>query len=124
MTLSLQNLWSKVLSSSANTLCLIWSNNILLGQSKVSNLDITICSHQNIFRFQITIENILRMKMMQCKKNIRGIKSCCVLFKSTNLREIEEKFSTRTILKNKEELTITLECVIHLYYKRMSDIFL
>lgn len=64
------------------------------------------------------------MKVVQCQQDVRGIESCGVFLEPADLGKVEEEFTSRTILKHKEQLAIALERVIHLNDEWMPNVFL
>lgn len=124
MTLIEKNLRSKVLGCSTNTLGIIMPKDVFLRQTEISNFDVSVVTHKNVLWFQISVENILRVQVMQSQEYIGCIESGGILLESTNLRKIEEKLTTWAIFEHKKELAITLEGIVHLDNKRMSNIFL
>lgn len=63
------------------------------------------------------------MEALQSKKHIGCIELGTLLFKSSNLGDVEKQFSTRTIVQYKEQFLFILECVIHSDNKRMCNFF-
>lgn len=64
------------------------------------------------------------MKVVQCQQDVRGVESGGVFLETADLGKVEEEFTSRTILKHKEQLAIALERVIHLNDEGMPNVFL
>ena len=62
--------------------------------------------------------------MVKCQKNIACVESGCIFLESANLGQVKEEFTTWAVLKDKEKLAVTLECIVHLDNKWVTDVFL
>ena len=100
------------------------TDDVLFRQAEICNLDIAISSDKHVLRLEVSVEDVLRMEMVQCKEDVGGIEPSCVLLESSNLTQVEKELPTWAVLKHERQFAIALECVIHLDDKRVSDIFL
>ena len=123
MPLSLNNFRCKIFCSSTDTLCLSMSNYIFLWKPKVCYLCVSISCHQHIFRLEISVENVLRMQVMQCQQDITCVESGSIFLEPSNLRKIEKEFSTWAVFQHKEQFTLTLEGIVHFDNEWMLYIF-
>ena len=62
--------------------------------------------------------------MLQREQDVGRVKPSGVFLKPTNLRKVEEQFTSWAVFQDEEQLAITLEGIIHFYDERMADIFL
>lgn len=58
-----KHLWSHVLRTAAVRICDVFIRNIRFGKSKISDFDVSILIEKNIFKFQISKKNVLRMQI-------------------------------------------------------------
>jgi hypothetical protein len=61
------------------------------------------------------------MKMLKGKKHVRCVKSGYVFLQSAYFREVEKKFSSRTIFQYEKKFGWGGESIVHLYNERMSN---
>ena len=74
--------------------------------------------------YLLSIEDVQRMQMLKSEQNISRVKLSSILFEPANLAQVEEKFTTRTVLQTEEEFVFGLEGVVHLDNEFMIDTFL
>ena len=72
VTLILQDLGSEVFRSSAEGEGSIFN---LLGKSKISQFEISISSNQNIFRFEIPVDDVFGVKVLKDENHVRCVKA-------------------------------------------------
>ena len=70
----------------------------------------------------LSIKNVLRVQMLDGKKNVGSIKFGCILLKTANLGQVEEEFAPGAILQAKEQLFGVLEGVKHLHNEFIVDV--
>ena len=119
MALTLQNFRRQILCSSTETFSVLHSLNILFGKAEVGELDVAVNSYEDVFRLEVTIENVHLVEVLKGKENVSRVEPSGILLESTDLAEVKKELSARTVLQTKEQFVFTLESVVHLHDKRM-----
>ena len=89
------------------------------GKTEVSQTYISVLVHKNIFWFQITIYNILGMKMAKCHCYLNSIKTRPFLREAGDLTKVREKLTTSDKSHHEEYFMFCLEDIIHANKERM-----
>ncbi len=66
-----------IVGSAANGVSLLAANSF--GKAKVSDLDVAIGVHQQVFRLQVSVHNALGMEVLQGQDDIGGIEPSCLV---------------------------------------------
>ena len=56
----------------------------------------------NVIRFQVSVNNISLMQILQCKQNFSSIKSCSILIKASFMSNDLSKITSWAEVKNQE----------------------
>jgi len=122
-----QNFWRQILSSSTKRLgILIWLEE--LGQPEICQFNVSLLIHQNVFRFQIPVDNLISVKIPKCHEYLSTDKLDSFLREPLVLAEVIEDIPSLNVFQEKVESKIILENVIHCQNERIlglkQDVFL
>lgn len=70
--------------------------------------------YENVLRFQIPIQHILRMDVLQAEQHLRKVEPCLLLRKPRLALKQIEQLATRAKVDHKVQVLLTLECVLQL----------
>lgn len=118
VALMCENLWSKVTSSSAKRLVYVLSLR-LLGQTKVRQLQISICFHKDVFRLQISVNDILVVKVLKGNGHLSYHELSLLLSEFSNRAQVAEELTTLNEIHDEENSVLVLEDVIHADQERV-----
>lgn len=107
-----QDFWRKVLRCAAERVRLL----ILLedlGEAEIGQADISIFAHENVFRLQISINDLLLVEMPESQGDCERIELRTLLRKLPRLSEVHEQLASSHKLHDKEDLLLSLEHVLH-----------
>ena len=114
VTLSVQNFRSEIFRRTAKAVGATGTvGDPFLGQSKVGETNVTLGVEQYIFWFQISVHNVEAMHVAESKYDFRGIKARSFLSELPQLAEMEEEFSTSTVVQDEVQLVLGLKCHVH-----------
>lgn len=122
-----EDLWSQVVWSTAEGVGLSVSFEHL-GKSEISQTDVSILVHQDIFWLKISVDDLFAVEMTQSHSNLDCIELCPILWESGHLTQVGEELSSSHESHDKEDLLVGLEHVAHTNEEWMvglqEDIFL
>ena len=107
-----KNLWCKIIGSTAERICLLISLDDLR-KTEVSKAYIAVFIHENVFRFEITIDDILAVQMTQSHGNLNCVETRSLFRESCNLAQMGEKLTSTHESHDEEYFVVCLEDVIH-----------
>jgi hypothetical protein len=106
----LNDLWNIVLPTPYKRIELLFTLTDRFTQPKISQFDVSITSQEHILRFQISIHNSLRMKILHCKDDLTDVESCFIYVKASFEVKVPRHVSILTELKAKIQFLRGLEC--------------
>lgn len=71
-------------------------------QTEICNLDVTIDVNQNVFRFNISIHNVLSMKVLEAKEKLGKIEPRLFFGKLLDLAQMEKHLTSCAKIHYKE----------------------
>lgn len=121
VTLFMQYFRCKVVWCAAKrkSLCTIVKN---LSQAEICKADIPIFIHQDVFWFQVTINNLLLVQVSDSHAYLNRVESSTIFCESLGITQVHEKFSTTNKTHYKKNLFWSLEDVTHANQKRMISL--
>ena len=99
--LLVEHLWSHVLWATTVSCSKLISFKSLFAETKISYFKVTIHVNHNVFRFDISIDDMLIMKILNSKKNFNETISSLILCHSFHLSQIKEEFTSWTVFISK-----------------------
>jgi len=75
--------------------------------------ELTVFSNQNVFRLQVSVDNLVLVEMAQRKGNLRSEETHVVLGEALDLHEMTEKLSALNELHQEVNSVLVLEDVLH-----------
>lgn len=98
---------------------LFWQN---LREAEIGQFEIAIEIDQNVFWFEVSVKNIIRMQVVEREENVGSIELGSLLLKSANLLQVEEELASGTVVESHEQAFIVLEAVVHLDHVWMLNL--
>lgn len=80
----------------------------LLGESKVGEFDVTLAVQQDVLRFQVPVDHIFRVKILQRTHDFSGEEHACVVTELPTTAQVAEELATRNKLHQHEETPIIM----------------
>jgi hypothetical protein len=120
MTLVQNNLRGNVLRSTANSESSSLIEN--LGKSEIGKLQITVVSDQEILGFEISIDDILGVKVFKTASNSGSVESGLLSRERFDRSEVSEELSSVDQLKNQIEILGILSESLKVDDERMRDL--
>lgn len=93
-----------------------------LGQAEVGHKEVTVFANKHIFRLEITIDDTLRMKMSEGKRNLCRKELGLVLGEHAHLDKMTEELATFDKFHQEVDAVLVLEHVLHVNQKRMVNL--
>lgn len=121
MAYSLKHFWRHILRRTAKRVTFLHSWNDFC-QAKVRNLDVTINIDENVLRFEVAINDIEIMEVLDPEQNLAKIKLGQFFRKTFKFAQVEEDFTACADIDNKEQLVLILEGPVHLHYERVVNL--
>ena len=123
VTLSIQNFRGQVFRCSTKTIGSADTvTDALLGQAKIREPNVSLVVQQDIFWFQIPIDNIQTMNIGNSQHNLCRIESGSGFGKPSQSAQMVKEFATRTIIQHKVQFILGLEGHVHSHNKWMLHI--
>lgn len=122
MTSFIQNLRSQVLRSSAEGVGHLIFFVDYLCEPEISQTDVAIFVHKNIFRFKVSVDDALLMQVTDSNSNLSTIKLGSLLVKSGNISEVHEELSSSDESHDEEDLLVGLENILHSNKERVISL--
>ena len=107
-----KNLWCEVVRRTAERICLLIPLDDLR-KTEVSEANIAVFVHENVFWFEITIDDILAVQMTQSHSNLDCVETRSLFREPRNLAQMGEKFTSTDESHDEEYFVVGLEDVIH-----------
>lgn len=79
------------------------------GKTEICNFNMSVYVNKNIFRFNISINNVVSVKILKSEQQLRKVKACLVLSKFLNFSEVKEHFAASAQVHDKEQLCLGLK---------------
>ena len=112
-----QSFWSKIFWSATNRHCSLSVRNFLC-KSHIYHLDEAFLINKNVFRFQVSVNDILDMKIPKSQQNLRCIENSLFLIKFNLSPQTRKQFPSCNVLKNKMNACLVLKNSIQFDDKR------
>jgi len=84
-----------------------------LSQSEISEAEVTILIHQDVFRLKIAVNNFLVVEVSNSKANLDGVEPSVVFREARHSTQVREEFSSSHKPHHEEDLGLSLEHVVH-----------
>lgn len=106
MTISCDDLWCHIFETPT-----IWIGffSFVFRKSKICNFDMSLTIKEYIFRFKISINDVVLVKVLQPIKNFQKVKFCLFLIHSANFFKEMEELSSRAVFKDKDKKLISFK---------------
>lgn len=99
------NLGREILRRAAQSPCAAFD---ALGESEVGHFDVTIRVDEQIFGFQITIQDLQMMQVLECEHDLRAVESRVRLGEATHAPQMREHLATRHELQHHKQIQVIL----------------
>ena len=118
VALLLEDLRCQVLGSTAEGLSLLitFEN---FGETEIGQANVSIFSHKDVLRFQVSIDDLLVMKVTKCQCDGKSVELGSSLRELAGLSEVHEQLTATDKLHHKVQLGVSLENVLHTHEERM-----
>mmetsp|Transcript_122498 Transcript_122498/g.305938 ORF Transcript_122498/g.305938 Transcript_122498/m.305938 type:complete len:211 (+) Transcript_122498:548-1180(+) len=93
----------------------------LLAQAEVREFNMAISIKENILRFEIPIDDVQPVQILDGQQDLRGVKSPTALGEAASPAEVEKELAPGAILQDEVELLGCLEGVVQRHDKRVRD---
>jgi len=113
-----ENFWRQITSSSAERLVYVLSLG-LLGQAKVRQLQISICFYKDVFGLQISVNDILVVKVLKGNGHLSYHELSLLLAEFSNRAQVAEELTTLNEIHHEEYSVLVLENVVHADQERV-----
>lgn len=123
MTSPFDNLRSQVFRRAAETMSLFVSSKALFAQPKISYSNMALSVKEDIFRFQISINNSCSVKAADSIDNFSSIYLSSLFVESLFFPQICEKFTTVEEINDEVEFRFSLECIMKPHNIWIFDFF-
>jgi hypothetical protein len=84
-----------------------------LGETEVRQADVTIFTHKDVLRLQVTVNNLLLMEMTDSQGDGKRVELGALLRELPSLPEMSEELTTTDETHDEVELGVSLENVLH-----------
>lgn len=112
MALSNKHFWAHVLQTTAEGISFFFG---FLGQPKVSYLQMPFDVHHYIFRFQIPVDDILRVEVLYCKEYFDEILPGRFLIESDDFSLKVKKLSSGTVVQDHDVVELSRDELFHMH---------
>lgn len=119
MTFLVQYFWSEVFSCSTEWKGLLTLALQKFSKSKICQVNITWFINKNIFRFEISVHNIIIMQISKCYGHLSSIKFDDIFIESLLEKQMVIEIATSNILKEEIDSEFVLKNIVHTQYKWM-----
>ena len=117
------NFRSQVFWRSTETMCLLVSSKALLAQPKISYSNMPFGVEEDIFWFQISVDDSCSVKAADGVDYFSGVYLCSLFVKSLFFPQVCEKFTSIKEIDDKIEFRICLECIMQAHNIWILDFF-
>lgn len=91
----------------------------LFRKAKVGKLQVTILAHEHVLWFEITIDNIPRMEVLQGKEDLADDEGCFSLRDDLFFSDVLTKVTSRTIVHTHVQVRHCLKGIVKSYNERV-----
>lgn len=105
--------WAQVLGRPAKGVRLVFVVLDDLRESEVRKHDVTVSVHQDVLRFEVSVEDLAIVEVAQSQRNLGGIKLSLVLGEALHLRKVLEELPSLNKVHHKVNPERLLEDVVH-----------
>mmetsp|Transcript_49789 Transcript_49789/g.132043 ORF Transcript_49789/g.132043 Transcript_49789/m.132043 type:complete len:359 (+) Transcript_49789:528-1604(+) len=121
MALPGHHLWAQVACGANEGRELSRLCQVILGEPKVSEPDVTSIIEQTIFRFEIAVKNLLRVKVLETQEDLTEVEARIRLLETAPLEHVEEQLSATTEIQHKKKVGACLESPVEGHDERVSE---
>ena len=95
---------------------------VVLSNPKVSNLEIAIRINNNVFWFDISVNDLVFVNVFKSLDNACSKKLALIFVKLKPCIEIKSHIASALVVKSQIKVLTILECVLGIYYKWVSQL--
>ena len=103
----MDDLGSEILRSAAETVQLV-ALDVLLGETEVGDLDVSIGIEEEILRLEVAVDDSFAVQVVETHRDFRGVETSTV-FGETAIGEVEEELASVEEIRNEIELGLGLK---------------
>lgn len=103
----MDDLGSEILRSAAETVQLV-ALDVLLGETEVGDLDVSIGIEEEILRLEVAVDDSFAVQVVETHRDLRGVETSTV-FGETAIGEVEEELASVEEIRNEIELGLGLK---------------
>jgi hypothetical protein len=92
------------------------------GESKIGQTNVAVFVHKNVFRFEVSINDMLIMEMSDGHRHLNSIEFCAILSETLGVSEMHKKFTTADKPHDEENLLVRHKNIAHSHEKRMISL--
>lgn len=70
----------------------------LLGKAEVCQANVSFTVQQDVLRFQVTVDNVFRVEVLNGAYNFRGIEEACGVAEAPSAAQVAEQFAARHVV--------------------------
>ena len=111
-----QNLWRQIIGCATERVGLLIALEYLC-ETEICQTNISVLVHENVLRLQVTIDNLLAVKMAESHGNLDCVETRPFFWESCDLAQVGEKFTTSDESHYEEHFLFRLENVVHAHQK-------
>lgn len=97
--------------------------NVWLGESKISNSDVSLQVQENVLRFEVSVNDSLLMNLFQPEKGLDYVEFCNFFPHFSELFNKVEQLPSRTVLQDEYQTLLRFKTEFHLYNEWMLQLF-
>lgn len=113
MTLHIENFRRQIFGCATETVSLVLSILEKLSKPKVSKTNVSVLVHQYIFRFQVSVDNLVAVQIAKRKDNLCRNELDSWLAKPLDLVEVVVDVASRHILQKEVNPQLVLKHIVH-----------
>ncbi len=119
MALHIENFRRQIFGCATETVSLVLSIFEKLSKPKVSKTNVSVLVHQYIFRFQVSVDNLVAVQIAKRKDNLGRNELDSWLAKPLDLVEVVVNVASRHILQKEVNPQLVLKHIVHRVDKRV-----
>ena len=116
------NLWGKILWSTAESIGHAISRLLDFGQSEVCELQIALLIKQDILWLQVSVDDAVRVQVLQSQDDLSCIEARSILRKANLIAQMEEELAAIEEIRDEVQTLARLEGVVQLHDEGMGDL--
>jgi len=93
-----------------------------LSEPEVGHLQLAVCVNQQVFGFEVAIDNVLGVQLLKDKRNLRSLEARLGLLEANHGAEICEEFAALNELHEELELLVVLRVALVLHAEGVGDV--